>query len=566
MKALKQIQGMTILFLLIFVFAGCKNKPPVKPIREPVPAVLVSSPVRFSDRAEQAGIHFRLGHKGKSPLTILETAGCGCAFLDYDSDGFLDILLVGEPRCALYRNRHDGTFEDVTDKVGLTATGTFLGCAVADYDNDGSPDILLTGFGRNVLYHNKQGHFEDVTLQYGLQSRHPYDWATSATFTDLDNDGRLDLVVCHYVTFTPKTLRTCAYEGIQAACPPFYYEPQTLTVFHNEGKRFRDVTVAWGFSGGHGNNLGVIAADFNEDGKPDLYVANDGTPADLWQNDGKSVGGAFTPHFTNIAVQSGTAYDADGAPQAGMGVDAGDYDGDGRLDLVVTTFQDQAKAVYHNEGEGQFRFNSFGVGVGAQTKTHLGFGVLLQDFDNDGWLDLMIANGHVQDTIQRYHPPVTYAQTPQCFWNKGDGTFAEVSSSCGPAFSTPIVGRGLASGDYDNDGKVDVLMVDIEGKPLLLHNESLSNHWLGIKLMGKKSNRDGIGARLTLEAGSRRIVQEVRTGRSYLSACDPRTIFGLGAWNRPVSLKVHWPAGQTERFDLPNLDRWLTLQEGSGKP
>ncbi len=495
-----------------------------------------------------------LGHGGRSPLTILDTAGCGCAFVDVDGDSLPDILLVGQPRCTLYHNRGDGTFEDITERAGLTATGTFMGVAVGDYDNDGRPDLLITGYGCNVLYHNLGGRFEDVTQRAGLEARGPTDWATSATFADLDGDGKLDVVIGHYVTFTPQTLQTCDYSGVPAACPPFYYDAQKLTVYRNLGNgRFQDVTAQWGMAGGHGNNLGVAAADFDGDGREDLYVANDGLPADLWHNTGKG--------FVNVALASGTAYDREGQPQAGMGIDWADVDGDGRPDLLVTTFQDQAKALYHNEGAGQFRFVSFDVGLGAQTRNRLAFGVICADFDGDGRPDIVFANGHVQDTINRIHPPATYAQSPQCFRNRGDGTFDDVSATCGPAFQKPIVGRGLAVGDYDNDGRPDLLMVDLEGHPLLLHNESPPTHWLGVRLIGRRSNRDGIGAHLTLTAGTQRQVREVQSGRSYLSACDTRILFGLGSASTLPSLTVHWLSGRVQQVTVPALDRYLTVEE-----
>lgn len=531
---------------------------PSRPSGDPFRLRSQHSPFRLLDRARDAGICFQLGHHGHSPLNILETAGCGCAFLDFDNDGFLDVLLVGQPYCALYQNNRNGTFRECTKEAGLTVEGMFMGVAVGDYDNDGWPDVFLTGYGRNVLLHNHEGYFEDVTRGSGMEAVSPYDWATSATFTDLDRDGVLELVVGHYVTFTPHSLQTCRYGSVQAACPPFYYDPQFVRVFrYNHDNKFTDVTRMWGFDKGHGNNLGVAAADYDNDGWQDLYVANDGLAADLWHN--RHTG------FENVGLLSGTAYDANGNPQAGMGVDWGDYDNDGYLDLIVATFQDQPRALYHNEGNGLFKFVSYAAGL-ADTTQRLAFGVAWADFDLDGWLDLLFTNGHVQDTIYQFHPPATYRQTMQAFQNRRDGTFRDVSSEVGPAFLQPIVGRGLAIGDYDNDGKPDALVVDLEGHTLLLHNETpTSNLWLGLKLVGTKSNRDAIGTRIYLETSDTRQMREVQTGRSYLSACDPRVLFGLGTHNgTPVKLSVHWPSGKVDDISVSRFNRYITIREDSG--
>ena len=557
MSAEGQTGGLSRRTFLISLAALAGCQPVEQTAQSNDPTAPDASPIRFVDRAEDAGISYRLGHNGRSPLNILDTAGCGCAFLDYNQDGLLDILLVGQPHCALYRNEGDGAFTDVTAQVGLNAAGTFMGCAVGDYDNDGYPDIFISGYGRNILFHNNGGvTFSDVTAHAGLMSHGPYDWATSSVFADFNNDGRLDLAVGHYVTFTPETLQTCAYSGVQASCPPFYYHPQNLRVYENTGYgRFQDVTSPWGFNqGGHGNNLGLAASDYDGDGRMDLYVANDGLPGDLWHNVGQG--------FRNEGAISGTAYSLNGSPQAGMGVDWGDYDNDGLLDLIVSSFQDQPKALYHNEGEGQFRFVSYAAGLGLQTINRLAFGVAWADFDNDGRLDLVFANGHVQDTINRIHPPATYAQKAQCFHNRGDGTFEDVSSGCGQAFQTPIVGRGLAIGDYDNDGKPDILMVNLEGKALLLHNESPTRRWLGVRLIGSHSNRDGIGAQISLTAGGLRQIREVQSGRSYLSACDIRALFGLGGATQIDSLTVRWPSGSTQTVQTVGIDHYITVREG----
>lgn len=537
---------------------GCHRNNPITNHFDPSNSPSGMQPFHLIDRSKEAGIVFQLGHNGRSPLNILETAGCGCAFLDFDNDGLLDILLVGQPFCALYKNEGNGTFREYTKEAGITANGMFMGVAVGDYDNDGWPDIFISGYGCNVLLHNRHGYFEDVTKNSGLEPTHPYEWATSATFVDLDRDGTLELVVGHYVTFTPHSLQTCRYGNVQAACPPFYYDPQFVRVYrYTSNHKFMDMTHAWGFDKGHGNNLGVAAADYDNDGWPDLYVANDGLAADLWHN--RQTG------FENVGLISGTAYDANGNPQAGMGVDWGDYDNDGFLDLVVATFQDQPRALYHNEGNGLFKFVSYAAGLG-ETTQRLAFGAVWSDFDLDGWLDLLFTNGHVQDTVNQFHPPATYKQTMQAFQNQRNGTFHDISALVGPDFSRPIVGRGLAVGDYDNDGKPDALVIDLEGRALLLHNETpTSNQWLGIKLIGTKSNRDAIGARVYLEQQGMRQMREIQTGRSYLSASDPRALFGLGSANAtPVQIKIHWPSGKTHSFMVSNLNRYIAVHEDKG--
>jgi hypothetical protein len=590
--------GSGFLFVLICL-CGCRPLPPT-PLPETErgahgsPSAVVSglppSPVTFADVTEQSGIRFVLGHGGRSPLTIRDTIGTGAAFLDYDGDGWQDLFLVGQEGtaskgvCALYRNeagpatndqRPTRRFVDVTAGSGLTRPGFWLGCATGDWDNDGRVDLLVTGDGCVALYRNEGGgRFRDVATQVGIGAR---GWATSAAFADVDRDGRLDLYVGRYVRFGKGAPDLCTYRGVQAACPPTHYDPQFGSLYlqrdhrppttdHRPPTRFVDVTGTAGLGDSHGKTLGVAFADYDDDGRVDLYLANDGVPGDMYhQTPAQRPASGTTPTFRNVGLEVGTGYNAMGGEQAGMGTDFGDYDGDGRLDLVVTTFQREPKSLYRNEGGGQFTERGYAAGIGAATVNMLGFGTRLADFDNDGHVDLVIANGHVQNTIARIQPGIDYPQRTQLFMNRGDGTFQEVNA--GPAFTRPIVGRGLATADWDNDGDLDLVVTDLEGRPLLLRNEGAgeTRHWLQVALAGVRSNRMGIGARLTLTGGGRTWVREVTTGGSYLSAGDARAHFGLGTVSRLDRLTIRWPSGITQPIASPPVDRLLTVREAAGR-
>jgi hypothetical protein len=498
--------------------------------------------IAFADVAAAAGIRFSLGHGSRSPLNILETAGHGCAFLDVDGDGRLDLLLVGQPRCALYHNRgglpgQPPVFEEWTARAGLDLPGYWMGCATGDYDGDGRVDLLLTGYRCAALLHNEGGRFRDASAHIPLARDA---WNTSAVFFDADGDGRLDLYVGAYVRFDRRSLQLCDFSGVKAACPPTYYDPQFGRLYHNLGNgRFTDVTHQAGLDAAHGKTLGVAAADYDGDGRTDLYLANDGMPGDLFHNDGG--------HFTNVGSESGTAFNYASREQAGMGVDWGDYDGDGRPDLTVTTFQYEPTSLYHNEGHGLFLEEAFPAGIGDISLNRLGFGTRFFDADNDGDLDLIEANGHVQDNADRIFPGVTYRQSTLLFQNEEGRHFRDISGVAGVALQRPIVGRGLAVGDVDNDGKLDVLIANLEGAPLLLRNETPNGgHFVTVRLVGRTSPRDGTGARLTLRAGGRTQVREAGTGGSYLSASDPRIHFGLGAAGVADRLQVRWPSGTTQ--------------------
>jgi hypothetical protein len=510
---------------------------------------------------------------GKSPERYLpETTGAGCAFLDYDDDGWMDIYLVNSGKCdfynpnpplrnALYRNNRDGTFTDVTEKAGVGAGGYGQGVAVGDYDGDGFPDLYVTQYGRSILYHNNgDGTFTDVTEKADVAAP---GWASSAAWFDYDDDGRLDLFVCQFVEFDKSRNKDChtGPEGQAGYCIPRVYRPTASWLFHNNGDgTFTDVSKQSGIANSLGKAWGVVAADLNNDGRIDLFVANDTTANFLFMNRG---GG----RFVEIGTPAGVAYSAEGRPRSGMGVDCADFDEDGWMDLFVANIDHEMYSIYRNNRDETFDDLAMPTGIGAATRMMSGWGLKFLDYDNDGNLDLFLANGNPDDLIESVHPGVTYREPPILLHNTGRG-FQNVSQQSGPLFSTPISARGLAIGDFDNDGAVDVLIAINNGAPLLLRNNAgKQNHWLGVRLVGKKSNPDAVGARVTYQSGDLKRGRMKVGGGSYLSAHDPRIVLGLGQRKKIDWLEVKWPlpSGLTERFtDLP-LDRYITIVEGQGK-
>lgn len=520
----------------------------------------VGSPGRahasFVDVAAQAGLHYRWTIPGPRPLDILQTIGNGCAFLDYNNDGNLDILLVG-PHLALYRGDGHGHFTDVTHQMGLDRfSGHFLGCAVGDYDNDGYDDIYISGYRTGLLLHNDKGKkFTDVTQAAGLK---PQPWGTSCAWGDIDGDGKLDLYIGNYVQFDPKTnQRLCEDNGQQRACSPNIYAAEPNALYHNEGGgRFREVSASWNAKPLVGKTLGVAFADFDDSGRSSLYLSNDEEPGDLLQNKGRT--------FDNIGRKSGTAYDGTNHIHAGMGADWGDFDNDGRLDLSVTAFRTEPQSLFHNLGNGLFQDISASLALASRTLPYVAFGVKWLDYDNDGWLDLMITNGHVYDNADGLKQDGSYRQPTQLFHNDHARLFVDMSAAAGPALQRPIVGRGLAVGDYDNDGRIDALIVDSEGAPLLLHNESAPvGHWLTVSLQGSKSNRDGYGAVVTVQTQGRTLTRVCHSDGSYLSASDKRVHFGLGSANAANRLQIQWPDGHVDVFHNVFADHFVTIREGS---
>ena len=529
------------------------------PPSAPTGAAAIGSPgeskALFVDIAQQAGLHYQWVIPGPRPLDILQTIGNGCAFLDYNNDGNLDVLLVG-PQLALYRGDGHGHFTDVTHQTGLDKLhGHFLGCAVGDYDNDGFEDIYISGYRTGLLLHNDGGkHFTDVTQKAGLK---PQPWGTSAAFAETTpGSGRLDLYIGNYLQFDPKTSqRLCQKDAQWVACSPTQYAPEHGVFYRNDGGgNFHEATHDWNLQTSSGKTLGVAFADFNGSGRPSLYLANDEEHGDLFENRGKT--------FSNRGSESGTAFDGRFRIHAGMGTDWGDYDNDGKPDLFAAAFQGEPKSLFHNEDNGLFQERSSGLLLATPTLPYVAFGAKWLDYDNDGWLDIMIVNGHVYDNIASVDKTASYREPTQLFRNDHGRLLVDMSARVGTDLPHPIVGRGLATGDFDNDGRVDALVVDSEGKPLLLHNESAPvGHWLSLKLVGTKSNRDGIGAIVTVKAGGLTQTRLCHTDGSYLSASDVRVHIGLGKAAVADTITIHWPSGHKDTLHHVFADRFLTVRE-----
>jgi len=515
----------------------------------------------FVDMARVAGINYRWTIPGLRPLDILQTIGNGCAFLDYDGDGDLDVLLVGTDHVALYKGDGHGHFTDVSRAMGLdTLKGHFLGCAVGDYDNDGFEDVYLSGYRTGLLLHNQHAQrFTDVTQAAGLK---PQPWGTSCAWAEIvPGSGRLDLFVGNYVRFGPQAgPRMCQWHGLSVACGPGVYGPEQGVLNHNLGQgRFKQ--VGWGVSKTSGKVLGAAFADYDRSGRQSLYLANDMVSGDLLRNDGT--------RLVEVGSASGTAFGGDGQPHGGMGVDWADYDNDGKIDLAVGTFQEQTKSIFHNQGAGIFEDRAAVLGL-VQPTPYVTFGVKWLDFDNSGWLGLMITNGQVLNNIAEADHEHVYRQPTLLFRSLHGKRFADLSTQAGPDLQHPIVGRGLAIGDFDNDGRIDALVVDSEGVPLLLHNESSPvGHWLSLKLVGTKSNRDGIGALVTVIThsaadGPTNTLTQTRlchTDGSYLSASDGRVHVGLGKAAVAETVTVHWPSGYVDTLHNVKADQFLTVHE-----
>jgi len=536
----------------------------------------------FVNVAREAGLNaktvFGGEHKNKY---LLETTGCGVAFYDYDNDGWLDIFLVNgsrlegfakgqEPRSHLFKNNRDGTFTDVTVKAGVGHSGWGQAVCIGDYDNDGYEDLFVSYFGKNVLYHNNgDGTFTDVSEKAGVAGDGKR-WNTGCAFVDYDRDGKLDLFVANYIDLDLATAPLpesgpCLYKAVMVACGPPGLKGGKNLLYHNNGDgTFTDVSSAAGIFSANGTyGLGVLTADFDNDGWPDIYVADDSTASALYQNkkNGK---------FQDIALEAGCALSPDGKPQAGMGVSAADYDMDGNLDIMKTNFAGDTPSLYHNQGGANFEDATFAAGLGLHTQ-FLGWGCGFFDMDNDGWPDILICNGHVYPEVEQLKTEAGYAQRKLLYKNLRNGRFEDVSWLAGPGISEPVASRGCAFGDFDNDGDLDVVVNTVNDFPQLLRCDSRSaNNWIKVRTIGTRSNRSGIGARLkcvTQIAGEPKPheqIDEVRSGGGYFSQSDLRVHFGLGKADKVTLLEIRWPSGQVDSVKDIKPNQVIFVREGEG--
>lgn len=543
--------------------SGARNSPAVPPI---------SVPVRFTDVAQSAGISFLQDATSTPEKYYLETMGTGAGWIDYNGDGLFDLFLVQSSKtpaytpphplsCALYRNNGDGTFTDVTGKAGVGGSGHYgQGCAVGDYDNDGFSDLYVTGYGRAILYHNNgNGTFTDVTTKAGVGDEGG--WSTSAAWFDYDKDGYLDLVVCNYIEWSPANNIYCGEHrpGYRAYCHPDNYRGQHIKLYHNNHDgTFTDVSLKSGVGVPEAKGMGVVCADFNHDGWTDIAIANDTWPNFLFIN---KKDGAFEDN----SFISGIAASADGQYEAGMGIDAEDVDGDGWADVYVTHLDFELNRLYRNNRDGTFDDDTYASGIGNNAIFLSGVAAKFMDYDNDGWIDICQVNSAMLDNIQLYHTEVSYLEPKLMFRNLGRGKFAKVSETLGPDFMRKTAGRGLAVADFDNDGDIDIAVNNRGEHPQLLRNDGgNANNWLTVFLIGTKSNRDGVGARLKLVSEDLQQVRQCIGGASYMSASDPRIHFGLGQRKAIDSLEIMWPSGAIETLTKVPVNKIIAVKEGEG--
>jgi hypothetical protein len=573
--------------LVLAVFAsGCRTKPSPAPSRGPAapthhptstpsatPVVTArpSGPIVFTDITAQAGIRFKHNSGAFGKKYLPETMGSGVCVLDYDNDGWQDILFVnsmdwpehktGRSYPALYHNNHDGTFTDVTRQAGLAVEMYGLGCTVGDYDNDGFDDIYITAIGGSHLFHNLgNGHFADVTAKAGVVDS---GFPTGAVWLDYDHDGRLDLFVAHYVEWSLATDQFCSLDGTHKSyCTPEAYKGQSARLFRNMGNgKFEDVTKRAGLYDPTGKSLGIALIDYDNDGWLDLFVTNDTQANKLYHNNRNGT-------FSETGFAAGVAFSDAGRARAGMGTDAADYDNSGRQSLVIGNFTNESMSLYHNDGSGLFTDEAPTSGIVAPSARSLTFGCFFFDYDLDGLPDIFAANGHVADDINVVQPSLRYAELPLLFHNQGNGKFEDVSTKLGPALRQPMVARGAAYADFDNDGDLDLVITTNNGPARLLRNDNGNrNDMLRMKLIGTRSNRDAIGAKVTVTtANGSRLYAMVKTGSSYLSQSELPLTFGLGrpANGKVVNLEIAWPSGQKESISHVAANQFLVIQEGKG--
>ena len=518
--------------------------------------------LRFTDQTLAAGIHFKHTNGASQQKYLPETMGAGGLFFDYNNDGHLDIYLVNSGTLSgaaqslrqanhansLYRNNGDGTFVEVTEAAGLQQNqGYGMGCLAADYDNDGDADLYLTNFGKNQLYRNNgDGTFSDVTSRAGVGD---VSWSVSASFGDFNSDGYLDLYVANYLDYQLETAHACFLEGVHIYCGPHEYPGARDTLYRNNGDgTFTDVTTRAGLHPA-GKGLGVLFTDYNSDGSPDIFVANDAVPDFFYRNNGDET-------FTDVAITAGVAYNAEGRATASMGIAAGDYDNDGRLDLFVTNFSLEINSLFHNDSDGFYSMTTFETGLADPSFSQLGFGTQFLDADNDGTLELFVANGHVWDNVSEITPSLSYKQQCQLFGNIGTGQYRNLSQTAGAFFKRRVVARGVATGDYNNDGAVDILVTCCGETPALLRNDTQTpprkHKWVKIRLVGTESNRDGIGAKVWVQTDQKTQFKEAICGGSYASGSDLTLHFGISTQETVQSIKVQWQSGRTQTIRFSN--------------
>ena len=539
----------------------------------PPPGPQAPSPVTFADVTAQTKITFRQAASVTSQKYLLESMSGGCAMFDYDNDGRLDLYFTNGARLddpmpkgampdkreakfwnRLYHQKPDGTFEDVTEKAGVRGEGYSMGAAAADYDGDGFTDLYVTAYGSNTLFRNRgDGTFEDATRRANVAGG---GWSTSAGWLDYDRDGRLDLFVARYADWDfEKGSLYCGEQrpGYRAYCHPDNFKGASNILFRQKADgTFEDVSTPSKIYDAEGKGLGVAFSDFDNDGFVDVVVANDSVRQQFYRNRGDGT-------FEDLALVAGVGYDENGKTFAGMGVDAGDFDNDGLADIFITALSNETYPLYRNNGDLSFNYATNTAAVGQITLLYSGWGTRFLDADNDGLLDIFVAQGHVLDTIEKTSAYLKYRQSPLLMRNTGKG-FVNVSATAGPPFQTPLAARGAAFGDLDNDGDTDAVIAVIEGTPVVLRNEGTKNHWLGLSLVGPKAKSAALGARVTLtDASGRRQVREVSGAGSYLSSNDTRVLFGLGAATGIKSLEIRWPTGRTQKIEAPGIDRYLTI-------
>ncbi len=533
-----------------------------------VPALTQSAkPVQqFTDVTQASGLRFTHNNGAFGKKYLPETLGAGAAFLDFDGDGWQDVLLVngedwpGRPQrpstLKLFRNNRNGTFSDATRAAGLAVRLYGMGVAVGDFDNDGHDDVFVSALGQSRLFRNTgRGTFADVTKEAGLAG--PDEFSTSAAWVDYDKDGRLDLFVANYVQWSIKNDLFCTLDGTRKSyCTPESYRGASARMWRNLGDgKFQDTTRAAGLFDPTSKGLGIAVLDANQDGWPDLLLVNDTQPNKLYVNTGKG-------SFTEKGVLAGVAFSEDGVARAGMGVDAADYDRSGRPSILISNFSNQMMALYHNEGNGLFVDEAPRSEVGRNSLLTLGFACFFLDYDLDGWLDIFVANGHIENEIERIQRRVSYAQPPHVFRNLGDGRFQETTSSLGAGFARARVARGAAYADFDNDGDLDLLVTTNGGPAYLFRNDGSQNRSLRIQLKGTRSNRNGLGAVVSVRSGDARQQQVLRSGSSYLSQSELVLTFGLGLHSQADEVEVRWPSGTVDRFTNVKAGQWILVEEG----